>query len=279
MPPADQKSVVTVRISEAMKASLQKAADEKGGNLSAEILHRLAEYESQRDFIDRLLDDSAAISLALSLATMRKGVIATPAFGASDGLLKRAVVTATCLSQLFAMVADHASNARARNIMAQLLKIWTERIEAGEITLKNGQDTAEAREEASKTFADITLQIIKIDKKLGKDLASHVGALIGPTVWNVCFNKGDPHRDDQLTPPPVALPPGFLRRQPAEEEHRAIVESLKDIGLLRDAAKGLVGDGKDQGTQEDEVTELFYENLLKQISMDSGEAVPDAKAS
>ena len=73
MPSSEQKSVVTVRISGSMKASLQQAADEKGGNLSAEILHRLTDHESLRSFVDRLLDDSVATNVAVDLMTLTIG--------------------------------------------------------------------------------------------------------------------------------------------------------------------------------------------------------------
>ncbi len=48
------KVVVTVRLSATMKADLQKAADEKGGNMSAEILHRLADYQMLRRVVEKM---------------------------------------------------------------------------------------------------------------------------------------------------------------------------------------------------------------------------------
>lgn len=53
------KTVITLRISKSMKARLQQAADEKGGNLSAEILHRLADHESMRNTKGNGMTDSS----------------------------------------------------------------------------------------------------------------------------------------------------------------------------------------------------------------------------
>ena len=77
----DQTQTVTVRIGKPLKTRLQRAANKKAGNLSAEILHRLTDYEFQRKshafnsrFIQRQLDgmDARLQQIELMLMLIRK---------------------------------------------------------------------------------------------------------------------------------------------------------------------------------------------------------------
>ncbi len=71
---SDEKKshMVTIRMDRPMKASMDEAAEATGRSLSGEIQHRLADYESLRGFVDRLLDDSVTInSEALKMLTAR----------------------------------------------------------------------------------------------------------------------------------------------------------------------------------------------------------------
>lgn len=266
MPSSDQKSVVTVRISGAMKASLQQSADEKGGNLSAEMLHRLTEYEAQRSLIDGLISDSSGIKVAVGLETLRKGAKVSPANSISNNdtaSLERAVVTAACISQLFKTVAEHAGKALAEKREISLADIWARRIEAGE--LRHDFDIQAMATEISSGLSDIAMG-------WGEDMAEHVGTTIGPNIWDTCFEKNDPLRSTApgmgyglmgtLHGSSVGLPPSFIPPLQTEDDWIASVKKKKDSGMLRDAAKGRISDGQYPGKSEDEVVDMLYDELM-----------------
>ena len=254
MPSSEQKSVVTVRISEAMKASLQRAADEKGGNLSAEILHRLADYKSLRGFIDRLLDDSMAINVAVGLKTLRERIRASKANSSSDdetASLECAVATAACISELFTVVADHAGHALA-----------------------------------AKSAADLVDPAIKE----GESMASQVGATIGPNIWDVCFAKDNPLRSTSmgdglmgnmstLLTSGVRLPLPFMPLPTIELNRDAFVGVWKDSEAIRDAAKHQINEGRHPGKSEKEVIDILFDDLVKSFSMEPSETSPDVAES
>ncbi|MEK6216637.1 MAG: TraY domain-containing protein, partial [Boseongicola sp.] len=70
---SDEKKshMVTIRMDRPMKESLDKAAKASGRSLSGEIQHRLTDYESLSSFVDRLLDDSVMVNLAIDLEMLR----------------------------------------------------------------------------------------------------------------------------------------------------------------------------------------------------------------
>ena len=275
MPPADQRSVVTVRISEAMKANLQQAADEKGGNLSAEILHRLAEYESQRDFIDRLLDDSAAINIAVGFVTLRKGVETTADDIADDEeiSLERAIKTAACISELFKVVADHAGQALAEKKATMLAEGWARRIEDGD--LKHDFDIQAAAAQISEGFSDIWME-------MGRLMVFDIGATIGPDIWGVCFNKDDPLRSPHPikgqsrglggTFSSVGLPLHFMPPFPTKEGLKTSINTLKDTPELRATVRRRINEGQYQGMSEEDAIDAAFDELLP---MDPGEEAPN----
>jgi len=279
MPSSDQKSVVTVRLSGAMKATLQRSADEKGGNLSAEILHRLAEYESQRDFIDRLLDDSAAISIAVGFVTLRKG-FKTRADDIADGeeiSLERAIKTAACISELFKVVADHAGQELAEKKATMLADGWARRIEDGD--LKHDFDIQAAAAQISAGFSDIWM-------KMGRSMVFGIGATIGPDIWGVCFDKDDPLRSPPLlkghrglgvtshgsSGSSVVLPARFMPPLPTKEERQASIDMLKDMSELRATVKRRMSEGQYSGMSEKEAIDAAFDELLP---MNPDEEVPD----
>jgi hypothetical protein len=282
MPSSEQKSVVTVRLSETMKASLQRSADEKGGNLSAEILHRLTEYESQRDFIGRLLDDGVAISAAVGLETLRKGARTSPASSISDektAPLERAVVTAACVSKLFQTVADHAGHALAEKRATMLTEGWEKKIEAGD--LANDFDIPA-------TATKISVDLSNVARQEGEHMAAHMGAAIGPSIWDVCFNKDSPLRSaapgmghglmQTLRGSYVGLPPSFMPPPQTEEDQLAFVAKMKEAGTIRNTAKHQISEGQHAGLSEDEVVDMLYDKLMT-FDVDPNKAVPNAKAS
>ncbi len=283
---SDEKKshMVTIRMDRPMKASLDEAAEATGRSLSGEIQHRLTEYESQRDFIDRLLDDSAAINIAVGFVTLRKAVETTDDGIADDEeiSLERAIKTAACISELFKVVADHAGQALAEKKATMLAEGWARRIEDGD--LKHDFDIQAAA-------AQISEGLSRIMMKLGKRMVFDIGATIGPHIWGVCFDKDDPLR----SPPPVkgrrglggnlhatnvGLPLHFMAPLPTKEERKASIDALKDAVKntpeFRATVKRRINEGQYQGMSEEDAIDAAFNELFP---MDLSEAVPDAKAS
>ena len=280
---SDEKKshMVTIRMDRPMKASLDEAAEATGRSLSGEIQHRLAEYESQRDFIDRLLDDSAAISIAVGFVTLRKGV-ETTADGTSDDIeisLERAIITAACISELFKVVADTAGQALAEKKATILAEGWARRIEDGD--LKHDFDI-------QATAAQICAGLPHLMMELGREMVFSIGATIGPDIWGVCFNKDDPMRSPglglggpglgiggKLYGSSVGLPLPFIPPFPTKKDLKTSINALKDSPELRAIVKRRINKGQYQGMSEDDAMEAAFDELMKPFGMDPDEDVPD----
>ncbi len=285
MPPADLKSVVTVRVSEAMKAGLQRAADKKGGNLSAEILHRLAEYESLRRFVDEILDDTATSAFAVKLGELRRHarMYAPDAqFNDDWGALARALITAKCTSRLFQTVANHAAETLSE-ITRSLVK--TAINSQGKTTpfFLDAEAMAEKIEAmAEEIVAEVMTNLTDSADRKAEEMALAAGPVIGPEIWNICFEKANALRVD-LNEPAVklkeVLPPTFTSLLSEDDMPAKLAHAFKTSKSLRNAAKRALSEGQFSGKSEDEVVDILYDDLLKPFGMEPSEAASDATAS
>ena len=278
---SDEKKshMVTIRMDRPMKANLDEAASENGRSLSGEIQHRLTEFESQRDFIDRLLDDNAAINLAVGFVTLRKAVETTDDGIADDEeiSLERAIKTAACISELFKVVADTAGQGLAEKRATILAEGWARRIEDGD--LKHDFDIQAVAAQLSEGFVDLMME-------MGRLTVFDIGATIGPDIWGVCFDKDDPLR----SPPPVkggrglggnlhatnvGLPLHFMPPLPTKEERKASIDALKDTPEFRATVKRRMSEGQYSGMSEKDAIDAAFDELLP---MDPDEEAPDVAA-
>ena len=273
---SDEKKshMVTIRMDRPMKASMDEAAEATGRSLSGEIQHRLDDYESMRRLVDGLLDDSAAIEIAFDLETLRKRAKTIPANNISDdetASLERAVVTATCAAKLFETVAKHAGQALARKRMELLANGWAQRISAGD--LEHDFDIP--------TMADkISAGLLKLASLEGEQMAVHMGVATGPNIWDICFDKNDQFRSDNLkqllSEADPGLPPLFLTPLPTEKDRQALVKKFNTRGAIRDAVKHRMGEGQYPGMSEKEAIDVLYDDLLKPFDMEPRELESDA---
>jgi len=278
---SDEKKshMVTIRMDRSMKANLDEAASENGRSLSGEIQHRLADYESKRAFVDRLLDDGVAITAAVGMETIRKGAISPIMKGSLDESLpslERAIETAACISNLFDTVADHAGDALTEKTTAGMIEAWTQRREVED--LEEGFDL-------EGMAPVLSAEIVKNARKCGRSLASSIAPTIGPYFWDVCFDKDDKLRSTApgmgyglmgtLLGSSVGLPSAFQPPLQTEADRQAFVAKLKKSGAIRAATKLRMSEGQYPGMSEEEVIDKVYGILLKPFGMDPGEAVPD----
>jgi len=269
-----RRNTINVRLDDAAHSSVERTASEAGRSLSGEIQHRVTDYESMRSFVDRLLDDSVAIEIAFGLETLRKRVRTAPANNISNdetASLERAVVTAACAAKLFETVAKHAGQALARKRMALLANGWAQRIDAG--NLDHDFDIP--------TMADkISAGLSKLASLEGEQMAVHMGAAIGPHIWDICFNKDDQFRSDSLEQLlgdlDLGLPPLFLPPLPTEKDRQALVKKLNMSGAVRGAVKHRMSEGHYPGMSEKEAIDMLYDDLLKPFGMEPSEAASDA---
>lgn len=264
---SDEKKshMVTIRMDRPMKASLNEAAEATGRSLSGEIQHRLANYESMRDFFDRLFDDSMVIDVAVGLKTLRKGAETTPPSSISDEetiSLERAVVTAACIAKLFETVAEHAGHALTAKRETMLTEEWSQKIETGDLA-----DDFDIPAMAAKFSAALT----NFATQDGERMARYMGTTIGPSMWDVCFDKDDPFRSALVGTgnvlaelwTRVSLPPSFMP-PPQTDENRwlAFVAKMKGSKEIRVAAKHQIGKALYPGKSEDEVMDIIFNELM-----------------
>lgn len=276
-----RRNTINVRFDDAAHADIEQAALEAGRSQSGEIQHRVNEYQ----FLHRLLDDSAAIEVAVVLKNLRK-IAGSRAISLESGeqlaSLQQAVIAAACISELFRMVAEHTGEALVTGTRAWLADGWEKRISAGDLSDDFDVET---------TAAEISAKISSHTLRNGKRLASEVGPTVGPSIWDICFEKDDPLRSTSigagtglmgrmsaLLTSGVGLPPAFLPPPQAESERLAFVKKTKKRGAIRDAAKHQMSEGQHPGMSEDEVVDMLYDDLLKPFGMDPDEAVPDVAA-
>ena len=254
---------------------MEKAADRSGRSLGAEVEFRAQEYETLRDFVDRLLDDSAAINIAVGFVTLRKSVETTAGVTSDDEeiSLERALITAACISELFKVVADHAGQALAEKRATILAENWARRIEDGD--LKHDFDIQAAAAQISEGFSDIWM-------KMGQNLVFDIGATIGPDIWGVCFDKDDPLRSPPLRglgrlagnlhDSSVDLPLRFMLPLPTKKKFKASIDMPKDTSELRATAKRRMSKGQYSGMSEEDAIDAVFDELLP---MDPGEEAPN----
>ena len=270
---------LNLKVPPALRKSMEKAADRSGRSLGAEVEFRAQEYESLRGFVDRLLDDSVAINVAVGMETLRKGArTSAPASITNEetASLERAVLSAACIAELFTTVADHAGQALAKEWKAMLVKGWGQRIKAGDLA----DDF-----DIPATAAEISARLTNLAMKEGGSMASHMGATIGPSIWDVCFDKDDPLRSappgkgyglmGTLAGSSVGLPPSFTPPLPTEEEIKASKNMLK-TPEFRATVRRRMSEGQYPGMSEEDAIDKAFDDLF---TMDFDEAKPNAKAS
>ena len=274
---SDEKKshMVTIRMDRPMKASMDEAAEATGRSLSGEIQHRLADYESMRSLVDRLLDDSVNINIAVGLKTLRNGTETTPPGSLTNEetiSLERAVFTAACIAKLFKTVAEHAGHALTAKRETMLTAGWAQKVEAGDLA-----DDFDIPVMAAKFSADLTNHITQD----GERMALNMGTTIGPSIWDVCFDKDDPFRSALVGAgnvlanfwTGVSLPPSFM--PPPQSD----TKRMKYRKATRPAAKHQIDKGLYPGKSEDEVVNILLDDLLESYGSNESEGLPDAKAS
>ena len=257
-----RRNTINVRLDDVAHGKIERAASEAGRSLSGEIQSRLADYE----LVECLLDDRVLFKIAVDLETLRKRARTSPASSISDeetAPLERAVVTAACIAELFQTVAKHAGHKLAEKRAKKMTDGWTQRIESGDLAAEF--DIPATAERFSTGLTDLAIQE-------GERMAAHMKAAIGPSIWDVCFNKDSPLRSaapgmghglmQTLRGSYVGLPPSFLPPPQTEKERRAFAKKMKTAGAIRDAAKHQISEGQHPGLSEDEVVDMLYNKLM-----------------
>ena len=293
---SDQKSVVTIRISDEMKSNLQRAADEKGGNLSAEILHRLAEFERLRRLVDDLLDDVSSMTAATGIKGVRDLALtmsARPEPDKTSVSLHCAMIVASCMEKLFARVAQATMDAYVGRARREFKNNLLRRIEAGDLTAV--RDPIDPNVKAREFSEDIA----SIVQARADELFRMAAPMVGKSIWDACFDKDDPLRstseDGKLVASGQGLmasldfdpddglydglwfPDEFLPLSLSDDQRIALAEVLLARKGLRRTAELMKADGMFPGMTVEQI-EVHLHTKLPQPERSDREMIDDVDA-